>query len=87
VKYQNLRLIARILVVLAWVVGALIAILAIIQSVGGPAALSAVRIIVGLVSAFVCFVLLYALSQFIFVALDIEENTRETREAVTRRAE
>jgi len=83
VEYRNFRLIARIFVALAWIVGAVATIFAVVVAVAASSALqSTVSIIGGLFFAFVAFVALYAVSQFIYVVLDIEENTREIREAL-----
>ena len=82
-RYQGFRLIACIFAALAWIVGGVTAILAIVVAVASSSALqSAVSIIGGLFFAFVAFVALYAISRSIYVLLDIEENTREIREAL-----
>jgi hypothetical protein len=83
VRHQGFRLIARIFVALAWIVGGVAAILAVVVAVAASSALqSAVSIIGGLFFAFVAFITLYAISRFIYVLLEIEENTREIREAL-----
>ena len=81
-KYRSFRLIARIFAVLAWIVGGVATVLAVLVAAAASSGLqSALSIIVGLVFAFFGFVVLYAISQLIYLVLDIEENTRELRQA------
>jgi len=63
-------------------VGGVAAVLAVLVAAAASSGLqSALSIIVGLVFAFFGFVVLYAISQLIYLVLDIEENTRELRQA------
>lgn len=76
-------MIARVFAALAWIVGAVTVIFAVVVAVMASSGLqSAVSVIAGVFFAFVAFIALYAISQFIYTALDIEENTREIREAL-----
>ncbi len=82
-KYRRFRLIARVFAALAWIVGAIAIIFAVAVAVTTSSGLqSAVSVIAGVFFAFVAFIALYAISQFIYTVLDIEENTREIREAL-----
>ena len=82
-KYRRFRLIARVFAALAWIVGAVAIVFAVAVAVMASSGLqSAVSVIVGIFLAFVAFIALYAISQFIYAVLDIEENTREIREAL-----
>ena len=81
-KYRNFRLIAQLFEALAWIVGAVAAVFAVVVAVAASSTLqSTVSIIGGLFFALVAFLSFYAISQLIYVVLDIEENTRETRKA------
>ena len=86
-KYKNFRTIARIIGVLAWVVGILTFILFLVTGItaGGTGAL--LFIVIGIVTGFISFVFVYAFSQFIYVLLDIERNTRETLAALLEEVE
>jgi multisubunit Na+/H+ antiporter MnhG subunit len=76
-------LIARVFAALAWIVGAVTVIFAVVVAVMASSGLqSAVSVIGGVFFALVAFIALYAISQFIYTVLDIEENTREIREAL-----
>jgi hypothetical protein len=80
-KYRNFRKIARVLEVLAWVMGLGIFVIGIASGLveGGNILFG---IIVGVVGGFMAFVFTYAFAQFIYVLLDIERNTRATVKAL-----
>ena len=76
-------MIARVFAALAWIVGAIAIVFAVVVAAMASSGLqSAVSVIAGVFFAFVAFIALYAISQFIYAVLDIEENTREIREAL-----
>ena len=83
-KYKNFRTIARIVGVLAWVAGLGTFALGLLTGFTGDsdATTILVGLIFGVVGGFVAFIFLYALAQFIYVALDIERNTRATVKAL-----
>jgi len=80
-KYKNLRMVARVFEVLAWVMGLGIFVLGIASGLveGGNVL---VGIIAGIVGGFFSFVFIYAFAQLIYVFLDIERNTRATVKAL-----
>jgi len=80
-KYKNLRMVARVYEVLAWVTGLGIFVLGIASGMveGGNILLG---IISGVVGGFFSFVLIYAFAQLVYVLLDIERNTRATVKAL-----
>jgi len=96
-KYKALRTIANIYKIMAFVVGGLLAIAALItmasgaasstSSFGGPTALFGGFLfgVIMLVYAGFAFVFLYGMGEFIYLFLDIEENTRKTSEMLSRR--
>jgi uncharacterized membrane protein len=86
-KYKNFRTIARVFVVLAWVmaIGTLGISLIAGFLAGGTSII--MGIIVGLVGGLLSFVFLYALAQFIYVVIDIERNTRATLRALLEEVE
>lgn len=87
-KYRNFRAIARIIGLLAWILGILSFIAVLVSGIAtGGAAGALLGIVLGIVSAFLAFISLYVLAQFIYVILDIEEHTRETRAALTKEGE
>lgn len=96
-KYKALRTIANIYKIMAFVIGGLLAIVALItmasgaasstSSFGGPAAMFGGFIfgLIMLVYAGFAFVFLYGMGEFIYLFLDIEENTRKTSEFLSKR--
>ena len=87
-KYNNFRNIARIMGLMAWLMGLIIPVYFLItaitaEPVEGASALAVpVLIVLGLVAGFIAFIFLYALSQFIYVSIDIERNTRAIVRAI-----
>lgn len=81
-KYKKFRTIARVLVVLAWLVGILIFVMGFITGIAGGGASVIFGILIGIVGGFLSFVSLYAFAQFIYVVIDIERNTRLTLRAL-----
>lgn len=86
-KYKNFRTIARTFGILAWVVGALVFGLGLVTGISGGGATIFLGMIVGVVGGFLSFVSLYAFSQFIYVSIDIERNTRATLRALLEEVE
>ena len=96
-KYKALRTIANIYKIMAFVIGGLLAIVGLItmasgaasstSSFGGPAAIFGGFVfgLIMLVYAGFAFVFLYGMGEFIYLFLDIEENTRKTSETLSRR--
>lgn len=94
-KYKNLRMVASLLKILAFVLGGALVILALIfmasgaasstSAYGGPAALFGgfVGGLFVLVYAAVVFAFLYAFGECIYVLLDIEENTRKANDSLS----
>ena len=80
-KYKNLRKVARVFEVLAWVLGLGTFVLGIASGLveGGNILLG---MITGIVGGFFGFVFVYAFAQLIYVFLDIERNTRATVKAL-----
>jgi hypothetical protein len=80
-KYKNLRMVARVFEVLAWVMGLGVFALGISSGLveGGNILFG---IIIGVVGGFLGFVFTYAFAQLIYVLLDIERNTRATVKAL-----
>ena len=77
-KYRNFRTVARILEIVAWLLGIIVFIGSLaIGFIGGGISV-VVGIIAGIVGGFLSFAFLYAFSQFIYVLLDIERHTRRT---------
>ena len=88
-KYKNLRMVANVLKILAFVLGGLLVIVALISMVGGMASSASpygggaalfggfMFGLVILVYAAVVFCFLYAFGECIYVLLDIEENTQK----------
>jgi len=87
-KYGNFYTIGRIFGALAWIVGILtfISSLVIGISLGGLTYLLT-GILGGVVWGFLSFIFLYAFSQFIYVTIDIERNTRQTVRALLEEVE
>lgn len=76
-------MIARVFVVLSWIVGILVFILSLVTGIIGGGGLEVVLgIVIGVVGGFLTFASLYAFAQFIYVAIDIERNTRATVRAL-----
>ena len=80
-KYKNFRTIGRTFGVLAWVIGIVTFIACLVSGVFAGAAGAVLGIVAGIILGFLSFAWLYAFSQFIYVIIDIEENTRRTRAA------
>ena len=80
-KYKNLRKVARVFEVLAWVIGLGTFVLGIASGMVEDGNIL-VGIIVGVVGGFLGFVFIYAFAQLIYVLLDIERNTRATVKAL-----
>lgn len=80
-------MIARIIGALAWVVGILAFIIALVSGIIAGGVGAALGIVMGIISGFFSFAFLYAFSQFIYVLLDIERNTRETLAALLEEVE
>ena len=93
-RYANFRAIGRIMGILAWVLGLLTFILCLLIGVylgaaaetGGTSYL-VIGILGGILWGFLIFIFLYALSQFIYVSIDIERNTRQTLRALLEEVE
>ena len=81
-KYNTFRMIARVLVVLAWVVGICVFALGFVVGIVGGGVTVIVGILLGIVGGLFSFVSLYAFAQFIYVIIDIERNTRATVRAL-----
>ena len=78
-KYRNFRTVARILEIVAWLLGIIVFIGGLASGfIGGGGISVVVFIIAGIVGGFLSFAFLYAFSQFIYVLLDIERHTRRT---------
>ena len=96
-KYKNLRMVANVLKILAFVLGGLLVIVALISMVsgaasstsayGGPAALFGGFMfgLVILVYAVVVFCFLYAFGECIYVLLDIEEHTQKSKDLLSKK--
>jgi len=82
VRYSTFRMIARVFVVLAWLVGILVFILSLVTGIMGGGIAVVLGIVLGVVGGFLSFASLYAFAQFIYVILDIERNTRATVRAL-----
>ena len=81
-RYNTFRMIARVFVVLAWLVGILVFILSLVTGIIGGGIAVVLGIVMGVVGGFLSFVSLYAFAQFIYVVIDIERNTRATVRAL-----
>ena len=86
-KYGNFRTIARVFGILAWLVGIVVFAMCLVSGIAGGGLSVVLGIIIGVVGGFLSFVSLYALSQFIYVLLDIERNTRRTVRALLEEVE
>lgn len=87
-KYKGFRTIAGVFGLLAWLIGLLTFALFLVTGItAGGAVNIVVGIVEGIVVGFLAFAFLYALSQFIYVILDIEQHTRATRAALTKKEE
>jgi flagellar biosynthesis component FlhA len=92
-KYRNFYLIARLMGALAWILGILIFVYFLVsgitaEPVEGASALAVpLMIVMGVVSGFLTFIFFYAFSQFIYVIIDIERNTRQTLRAILEESE
>lgn len=81
-RYNTFRMIARVFVVLAWLVGILVFILSLVTGIIGGGIAVVLGIVIGVVGGFLSFASLYAFAQFIYVIIDIERNTRSTVRAL-----
>ena len=81
-RYNTFRMIARVFVVLAWLVGILVFILSLVTGIIGGGIAVVLGIVIGVVGGFLSFASLYAFAQFIYVIIDIERNTRATVRAL-----
>ena len=86
-KYKNFRTIARVFGILAWLVGIVVFVMGLVTGISGGGLSVVLGIIIGVVGGFLSFASLYALSQFIYVLLDIERNTRRTVRALLEEVE
>ncbi|MCK4362212.1 MAG: hypothetical protein KAW13_02915 [Dehalococcoidia bacterium] len=86
-KYKNFRTIARVFGILAWLVGIVVFVMGLATGIAGGGFSVVLGIIIGVVGGFLSFVSLYAFSQFIYVLLDIERNTRRTVRALLEEVE
>jgi hypothetical protein len=96
-KYKALRTIANLYKILAFVLGGILVIGALIvmasgavsstSSLGGPSMLAGgfVGGLIMLIYAGLVFVGLYGFGEFIYLFLDIEENTRKTNDLLSRK--
>ena len=83
-KYKNFRKMARVLEILAWVLGLATFGLGLLSGFTGDidAATIVLSLFLGVIGGFIAFVFLYCFAQFIYVALDVERNTRATVKAL-----
>jgi hypothetical protein len=73
---------------MAWLMGILIPVYFLWSGISeGSTGGLVVGIMVGVIGGFLSFIVLYALSQFIYVAIDIERNTRTTVRALLEEVE
>ena len=86
-KYRHFRTMARVIEILAWLVGVGTFILGLISGIQTGGANIIFGIIIGSVGGFLSFVFLYAFAQFIYVLIDIERNTRRTLRALLEEVE
>ena len=86
-KYRNFRTIARVFVILAWLVGIIVFVAGLVGGIVGGGLNAVLGIIIGLVGGFLSFVSLYAFAQFIYISIDIERNTRATLRALLEEVE
>ena len=86
-KYRNFRTIARVFGILAWLVGIVVFVMGLVTGIAGDGLNVVLGIIIGVVGGFLSFASLYAFSQFIYVLLDIERNTRATLRALLEEVE
>ena len=83
-KYKNFRTMARVIEVLAWVLGLGTFVLGLLSGFlgDGGGATIIMGLLLGIIGGLLSFVFLYAIAQFIYVILDIERNTRATVKAL-----
>ncbi|GAG46510.1 unnamed protein product [marine sediment metagenome] len=86
-KYKNFRTVARVFVILAWLVGIGTFVMGLAGGFVGGGINIIVGIIIGVVGGFLSFIFIYAFSQFIYVLIDIERNTRRTLRALLEEVE
>jgi len=86
-RYKNFRTIARVFVILAWLVGVIVFALGLIIGIAGGGLNVIVGIILGVVGGFLSFASLYAFAQLIYIIIDIERNTRATVRALLEEVE
>ena len=80
-------MIARVFVVLAWLVGIITVIFSVYAGITTGGIGIVLFLIMGIVGGFLSFASLYAFAQFIYVILDIERNTRTTARALLEEVE
>ena len=82
-RYNTFHMIAGVFVVLAWVMGIGTFLLCLGLGIwDGDASSVILLLFIGVVGGFFQFVSLYAFAQFIYIAIDIERNTRATVRAL-----
>ncbi len=86
-KYRNFRTIARVFVILAWLVGIIVFILGLVTGITEGGVQVILYILFGAVGGFLSFAYLYAFAQFIYISIDIERNTRATLRALLEEVE
>jgi len=87
-KYGNFRIIGRIIGALAWIVGILTFLLFLVMGIAlGGVSYLLLGIVGGIIWGVVSFLFLYAFSQFIYVIIDIERNTRQAVSALLEEVE
>ena len=92
-RYRNFYLIARITGVLAWFMGILIFVYFVVAGITAEPAEDAsalavpIMIVAGFVAGVLTFIFFYALSQFIYISIDIERNTRAAVRALLEEVE
>jgi len=86
-KYKNFRTVARVFVILAWLVGVGTFVLSLASGFIAGGVNIVIGIIIGAVGGLISFIFLYAFAQFIHVSIDIERNTRRTLRALLEEVE
>ena len=86
-KYRYFRTMARVIEIIAWVMGlgVFVGSLALGLVTGGASI--AFGIITGVIGGLLSFIYFYCLAQFIYVVIDIERNTRRTLRALLEEVE
>lgn len=87
-KYRNFRIVGRIFQILAWLNGLItVGYFLLVAYFAEGALVTVLWVGAGIIVGLLTFAFLYALSQFIYVILDIEQHTRATRAALTKKEE